>query len=308
MKRILLLLLISATILSLPLKTLAQEKPKRKATEHVKNLVEVDEDAERTKVKFPGGNIVVNNYSDTITKITLGHKRFEVIESYNKTRIRMVRVPREKFKGHWTGVDLGFNGYMAPEFSTSLPPEDQFMYLNFSKSTTVSLNFLQYSIPFQRNRNTIGAVIGAGWTFYNYRTDSKYIIELDDDGNTIGRPEENRTVSKNKLATSFLNFPLLFEFQIPVNNDEHRFFISAGAYGGFLVKARTKVVYDDNGTKTKDKNKGNLNVRPFQYGTMVRLGYRWIKLYATYNFSSLYMDNKGPELYPYTIGITLGSF
>jgi len=203
---------------------------------------------------------------------------------------------------------LGFNGYMASGFTTSLPPEDRFMDLNFSKSMSLSLNFLQYSIPFQRNRNTIGAVIGAGWTFNNYRTDSKYIIELDDDGNTIGRPEEDRTVTKNKLTTSFINIPLLFEFQIPTNNDRQRFFISAGGYTGFLVKAHTKVVYDDSGTKTKQKYKGNLNVSPVQYGAMVRLGYSWIKLYATYNFSTLYMKDKGPELYPYSIGLTLVNF
>ncbi len=300
MKRISILLVIAIYALVLPVKTVAQE--------NVKNLVEVNEDTEKTTVKFPGGNIEVNNYSDTITKITLGHRRFEVIENYNHTRIRMVRVPREKFKGHFAGVDLGFNGYMASGFTTSLPPEDQFMDLNFSKSMTVSLNFLQYSIPFQRNRNTIGAVIGAGWTFSNYRTDSKYIIELDDNGNTIGRPEEDRTVTKNKLSTSFINIPLLFEFQIPTNNDKQRFFISAGGYTGFLVKAHTKVVYDDSGTKTKQKYKGNLNVSPVQYGAMVRLGYSWIKLYATYNFSTLYMKNKGPELYPYSIGLTLTNF
>ena len=306
MKKISILLAIAVYALILPVKTVAQEN--KKTTGNVKNIVEVNEDTDKTTVKFPGGNIEVNNYSDTITKITLGHRRFEVIENYNHTRVRMVRVPREKFKGHFTGVDLGFNGYMASGFTTSLPTEDQFMDLNFSKSMSLSLNFLQYSIPLQRNRNTIGAVIGAGWTFYNYRTDSKYIIERDDNGIIIGRPEDDRTVAKNKLTTSFFNIPFLFEFQIPTNNDRQRFFISAGGYTGFLIKAHTKVVYDDNGTKNKQKYKGNLNVSPVQYGAMVRLGYSWIKLYATYNFSTLYMKNKGPELYPYSIGLTLTNF
>ena len=306
MKKISLLLAILIYIQFGAFKTVAQENNKK--AEQVKNLVEVNEDTDRTTVKFPGGNVEVNNFSDTITKVTLGHRRFEVIESHNKTRIRMVHVPRKKFKGHLVGVDLGFNGYMASGFTTSLPPEDQFMNLNFSKSMSVGFNFLQYSIPFQRNRNTIGAVIGAGWTFQNYRTDSKYIIELDDNGNTIGRPEEDRTVTKNKLSTSFINIPLLFEFQIPTNRDKQRFFISAGGYTGFLVKAHTKVVYDDGGTKTKQKYKGNLNVSPVQYGAMVRLGYSCISLYATYNFSSLYMKNKGPELYSYSIGLTLVNF
>jgi hypothetical protein len=285
----------------------AQKGPKP-AKEHVSNLVEVDEYPDHTRVKFPGGKVEVHEHSDTITKITLGHKRFEVIEDHNKTRVRMVRVPRKKFKGHFAGFDIGFNGYMAPDYQLSLPPGSQFMDLNASKSVNVSLNFLQYSIPLQRYRNNIGLVMGLGWTFNNYRTDSQYILERDENGIIVGRPETERTVSKNKLATNFFNFPLLLEFQIPTNQDKHRFFISAGGYAGFLKKAHTKTVYNDNGSKSKDKYKGNLNVKPFQYGAMVRVGYRWIKLYGTYNFSTLLMEDKGPELYPYSIGLTLISF
>ena len=307
MKKITTFILAFALIFSSAQNILSQENTNKKNT-HVKNILEVDDNSQRTTVNILGSKIEVNNYSDTITTITLGRNRFEVIEAYNKDRIRMVRLPIERFKGHFMGVDLGFNGYMASGFTTVLPPEDQFMDLHNGKSMSVGLNFMQYSIPFQRNRNTIGAVIGASWTFYNYRTDSKYIIELDDDGNTIGRPEENRTVTKNKLATSFINIPFLFEFQIPVNKDINRFFISAGPYAGFLVKGHTKVVYEDNGTKSKEKYKGDLNLNPFQYGVMVRFGYRWIKFYATYNFSGLYMKDKGPELYPYTIGLTLVNF
>ncbi len=306
MKKAIALSLFSAILVVFPGKTMAQENNKHKT--HVKNIIEVDDNVDKTTVKFPGGNIEVNNFSDTITKVTLGHKRIEVIEGYNKTRVRVVRVPIERFKGHFMGVDLGFNGYMASGFTTELPPEDSFMDLHNGKSMSVSLNFLQYSIPFQRNKNTIGAVIGAGWTFYNYRTDNNYIIQLDDDGNTVGIPENDRTVTKNKLTTSYINIPLLFEFQIPVNKDINRFFISAGPYAGFLVKAHTKVVYEDNGSKSKEKYKGNLNVNPFQYGAMIRFGYRWIKFYATYNFSALYMKGKGPELYPYSIGLTLANF
>ncbi|NPA36398.1 MAG: PorT family protein [Chlorobi bacterium] len=284
----------------------SQENNEKKG--NIKNIIEVEENPDKTTVNILGGKLEVNNYSDTVTAITLGRNKFEVIEEHNRGRLRMVRLPVTKFKGHFTGIDLGFNGYMASGFTTVLPPEGEFMDLHNSKSLSVGLNFLQYSIPFQRNKNTIGAVIGASWTFYNYRTDNNYIIELDDDGNTTGRPEENRTVTKNKLTTSYINFPFLFEFQIPTNKDNNRFFISAGPYAGFLVKGHTKVVYEDNGTKSKEKYKGDLNLNPFQYGVMVRMGYRWIKFFASYNFSTLYMDGKGPELYPYSIGFTLVNF
>jgi len=286
----------------------AQEETTKK--NQSRSLAKIQEDFDQTTVEIPGIKMEVKNHSDTITKITIGHKRFEVIEDHNRSRIRMVRIPREKFKGHWAGVDLGFNGFMNSDFKTSPPADGEFMDLNQGKSVSIGLNLFQYSIDLQRNKNNIGLVTGIGWTFYNYRTDSQYIIEKDQvTGNTMGRFEADKNVKKNKITASFINIPLLLEFQVPAGQDHNnRFFFSAGGYCGFKLGSHTKVVYDDGGGKDKDKNRGDINIRPFQYGAMVRVGYRFIKLYGTYNFSTFYADNKGPELYPYTIGLTLINF
>ncbi len=304
-KQIILACLLLSTSL---LMTSAQEKTTTQSES--RSLAKIEENSDHTTIEIPGIKMEVNNYNDTITKITLGHKRFEIIEDHNRSRIRMVRIPREKFKGHWAGVDLGFNGFMNSDFKTSPPVGGEFMDLNQGKSVSIGLNFLQYSIDLQRHKNNIGLVTGLGWTFYNYRTDSQYIIEKDNvTGNTIGRYETDKNVKKNKITASFINIPLLLEFQIPAGQDHNnRFFLSAGGYCGFKLGSHTKVVYGSGSDKNKDKNRGDINMRPFQYGAMVRVGYRFIKLYGTYNFSTFYADNKGPELYPYTIGLTLINF
>jgi hypothetical protein len=38
------------------------------------------------------------------------------------------------------------------------------------------------------------------------------------------------------------------------------------------------------------------------------LGYRWINLFATCDLQPLFNGNKGPEVFPYTIGLALISF
>jgi hypothetical protein len=214
-----LLQILSLLIISLVVTTglVAQEKNK--------TIVTVEENYGKSVVKAPGVKIEVDDFSDTITKITIGTRRFEIIDDFNRARIRMVRVPREKFKGHWAGCDLGFNGYMTSGFSTDLAPEDMFMDLNASKSVMFSINFLQYNIGLQKNKNNIGMVLGAGWTFYNYRTDLPYTFERDPDtGKTIGVPvADTRKVEKNKITSSFINIPLLFELQIPSSEPFHRF-------------------------------------------------------------------------------------
>jgi len=293
--------------LSLSLFSSAQEKKKKETS---RSIVTVEENYEKSVVTAPGVKVEIDNFSDTITKITVGTRRFEIIDDYNRSRIRVVRVPREKFKGHWAGCDIGFNGYFNSDFSTDLAPADQFMDLNGSKSVTFSINFLQYNIGLQRNKNNFGMVIGAGWTFYNYRTDQPYTFERDPNtGKTIGVPvSAERSVEKNKITTSFINIPLLFELQVPSSEPFHRFYISAGPYCGFKIGGHTKLVYKENGNRVKDKGNDDINLTPFQYGAMVRVGYRFINLYATYNFSTFYTNNRGPELYPFTIGLSLVQF
>ncbi len=302
MKKVLLILSVMALALLAAIDSTAQEQ--------TKSIVTVEETHGKSVVKAPGVKIEVDDFSDTITKITVGTRRFEIIDDYNRARIRMVRVPREKFKGHWAGCDLGFNGYVTSDFSTDLPTEALFMDLNASKSVMFSINFLQYNIGLQKHKNNFGMVLGAGWTFYNYRTDQAYYFKRDEaTGQTIGVPvDDTRTVEKNKITTSFINFPLLFEWQIPASEPFHRFYISAGPYCGFKLGGHTKIVYKEDGDRNKDKGRDDINLNPFQYGAMVRLGYRFINLYATYNFSTFYTNNRGPELYPFTVGISLVQF
>jgi hypothetical protein len=304
MKKAFLIILLTACFVPFMNQAHAQESEKSKS------IVSVEESNGKSIVKAPGVKVEVDEFNDTITKITIGSRRFEVIEDYNRSRIRMVRVPREKFKGHWAGCDIGFNSYMTSDFSTDLPSEALFMDLNGSKSVTFSINFLQYNIGLQRNKNNFGMVLGAGWTFYNYRTDQPYAFQRDPaTGQTVGVPlPAEQSVEKNKITTSFINIPMLFEWQIPASEPYHRFYISAGPYCGFKIGGHTKVVYKENGNRTKDKGKDDINLTPFQYGAMVRVGYRFINLYATYNFSTFYTENRGPELYPFTIGLSLVQF
>jgi len=301
------IIIILVVAISLSFSTKAQEKENNETS---RSLITIHEDHDKSVIKAAGIKLEVDNFSDTITKITVGTRRFEIIDDFDRARVRVVRVPREKFKGHWAGCDIGFNGYLNSDFSTNLAPEDRFMDLNGSKSVTFSINFLQYNIGLQRHKNNFGIVIGAGWTFYNYRTDQAYTFERDAaTGKTIGVPvAEEKSVEKNKITNSFINIPLLFELQVPSSQPYHRFYISAGPYCGFKVGGHTKLVYKENGNRVKDKGNDDINLNPFQYGAMVRVGYRFINLYATYNFSTFYTNNRGPELYPFTVGLSLVQF
>ncbi len=280
--------------------TTTKEKKENKAID----VVVIDENREKAIVGFPKAKVEIQEHNDTITKITLGHKRWEFIEEDDKTNVRMVHIPRENFKGHYSGVLLGFCNYSGKDFDTSIPADGDFMELNSGKSMAFTINFLQYDIGLQKRKKNLGLVTGLGWTVYNYRLDNQFAVQKNDQGITYGEPIVDK-VDKSKIVASYLNVPLLFEAQIPSDKNRCTAFISAGVFGGFKIGSHTKIVYTDG---DKDKSRDDININPFQYGAMVQVGYKIIKLYATYNFSTLYENDKGPELYPYSIGITLANF
>lgn len=273
------------------------------------DLVTVEETKTYTNVTFPGGKVEVHHRNDTVTRITLGSRKFEILDESKQgtTRIRMVHEPRQTFKGHWAGVDLGLNNFFSSPFKSELPEDARFMDLNTGKSVTVGVNILQHNIGLQKNSNNLGLVTGMGITFNNYRLDSPNILTRDEQGNTSYFVTD-RDVKKNKLTTTFLTVPLLLEMQIPTGSDGNRIYISGGLYSGFKLGSHTKMVYHDNAGSKKEKSRSDLNVNSFKYGATVRAGYRFVKLYATCDLSRLFQAGQGPELYPWSVGITLLNF
>lgn len=274
----------------------------------IKEIVTVEERHDRTRVTFPGGKVEVREFSDTITQVTVGTRRFDIIEHQSgNTRIQMVRVPRDRFKGHWSGFDLGFNNFFSSPFNSGLPPEDAWMDLNGGKSMSVGFNLLQYNIGLQKNNNNLGLVTGLGWLINNYRLDSQHIMRRRENGIT-GFELSERNIDKNKLVTSFITIPLLFEVQLPFKDRNADFFFSVGPYGSFRLGSHTKVVFNDQDGKEKEKWREDLNINPFKYGMMVRTGYKWLKFFATFDLSPMIEKNRGPELYLWSIGLTLVQF
>lgn len=278
----------------------AQEQQPQK-----KHIVSIEEKNNTTKVTIPGITIEVDDISDTIAKISMGQKRYDIVEGDDHTYISEVRIPQKRFKGHYSGITMGFNWYVDRDFNTSFEPEQAFMDLNIGKSLSFGINPLQYSIGLQKEKNTIGLVLGAGWSVHNYRFNHNYQLVKDNSGMTNGIKLENE-LSKNKLTISYINIPLMLEFQIPLNNQKNRLIFDIGGYCGFKIGSHTKMIDAQSGSK--EKRRPDLNINPIQYGTIFQLGFKQVKLFGTYNFSTLFNKDKGPELYPVQIGISLLSF
>ncbi len=281
-----------------------------------KDFLKVVENSKGTKVSVR--NFVNFEDDSDTTKIRIGRKQINIIDGWHGTRVRIKKVRRwdsetnsykkPSFRGHWSGFEMGINSFANSDYSNYPAEFDDFMDLNLVKSIAVNLNFLQYDISLQKTKTNIGIVTGMGLEWNNYRFDQDITLKEGEDGMIYPDPiNPDWSVKKSKLTSLYLTVPLLMEFQIPVKND-HKLHISAGLIGGLRLGTHTKIKYKRKGNSHKDKDRDDYNLQAFRYSAHARIGYRAINLFATYGMTDLFRKNKGPELTPYTIGLTLVRF
>ena len=246
------------------------------------------------------------------TRIKLGKKEFRVVENSDgvvvfKSRTddndRPERSSSRRFKGHLGGLEFGFNSYLTDFWSTTLEPEDYYLDLNTAKS--MNWNFLLPCINIGFTRH-FGMVASLGLSFNKYRFDGNNSIVKDDDG-VIGPyyPEPGIVYSKTKLSTTYATLPLMLEGQIPVSqNSRHTINVGAGVIGAVKLGSSTKMVYHTDG-KQKEKHKDDYSLNTLRWGATARVGYEFFQVYGTCYFTQLFEEGKGPELYPFEVGIAL---
>jgi hypothetical protein len=147
-----------------------------------------------------------------------------------------------------------------------------------------------------------------GLQFKSYRLEQNTTIERLENGRIEPQTLYFEQNQKSKLSIVSLMVPLLAEVQFPLNHYKNRLYISGGAFGTIRLDSHTKIKYRVEGKKEKLKTPGHFSLQDFNYGLMVRAGYRWVNVFATYELTPFFKEDKGPELTPVTFGITLISF
>lgn len=300
----------------------APETPEVEVVEipEVSELPESPEVKVSTKTKITVGKneiFIIEDDGDT-TKLQLGSKGLSIIEGNGGYTVNVIEMddkekPKEekvsvdkkkkkkkKFNPHYAGFEIGLNNFLDPGYSLHT---GDFMDLNTAKSWNYNLNFLEYGIGL--GTSYAGLVTGMGFEWSNYIFDANNSIQKGLNGNIINRPEPYNGITKSKLSMTYLNVPLILEFQIPTGNK--RIHISGGITGGVKLASKTKIKYRDGG-RQKEVRKDDFSLSPFRYGATVRIGYRAINLFANYYFSPLFGETAEPEIYPFSVGLNLISF
>ena len=263
-----------------------------------------------------GADLLSIEGSDSALNLRVGNRGLSLLESLEGPKINFEKYSRsdewaeddkknspnqrkDRFRGHWTGIELGFNNYVTTGKSMVLPADIEYMTLNSSSSVNFNLNFSQLNIRLLRH---LGIVTGLGLNFNNYKFDGDNNIQKGTN-NRIEILDPGAPLEKSKLATVFLDLPLLLELQIPVNNSHLNF--AAGPIGAIKIGSHTKMVYQDG---PKVKAYGDFSLNMLRYGATARVGFGNFQLYGTYYKTPLFQAGKGPagyNLYPFEVGFAL---
>lgn len=207
--------------------------------------------------------------------------------------------------GKYIGINIMYNGLVSGLGSMNLPSNAQYM-TQTTKSIGVDLNLID-GVLF--SSGCFGIVSGLGLEINNFRFANNISLTRDKDGYTIpdnSYTERGINLSKSKLTTTYLNVPLLFQFQIGRTpyKKESDCWISVGIVGGIKLQSYTKVMYSHEGRDVKKKEFNNQNIANFHLGFQASIGfYSGFNVTAKYYPQSIFRSDFGPHVEQVSIGI-----
>lgn len=295
-------------------------KGKTDVTGRSSQLVMVDEGNDTVSVNLGALKVGVNERRGT-TEVQMGKHRLVVDEDGNVKWRRNSR--NNRFDGHWGGFDLSFNGYLTKDMDMNFTKGDSYLDLDMPKSVGVHLNIYEQNVQLNP-AGTLGLITGLGIEWHNYRFEGDVRL-VSDSSELKGYFYKGVTLDKSKLTVSYLTLPVLFEYQNQADRKLSQFHVSAGLLLGVRIGSHTKLIYNQTDTPydlidpatgaVVTSNKSPLeetykqfesfHLNPFKADAMVRIGWGYLNLFGTYGITTLFRDGRGPELYPFSVGIKL---
>jgi hypothetical protein len=263
------------------------------------------------------------------TEVSIGDHKIQVNEDgvvNIKNLIKEKKKKRPKFDGHWAGIDIGINGYLTPDFDMNYGKSYNYLDLRMSKSIKVGVNLFEQNISLSKNQ-VFGITTGLGLEYNNYRFNNNVCL-ISDSSEIKGYYSDGVAISKNKLVATYLTLPVLFELQTNKYSKSNSFHFTAGMVFGLRIGSHTKKVFEElekdyilNDPETgqtlftatspeerKSKKYNDFHLNPFRMDATARIGWGWVNVFATYSLTTLFKTDRGPELYPFSVGLTISDW
>lgn len=166
---------------------------------------------------------------------------------------------------------------------------------------------------YQIKESAIYLAGGIGMGMHNLYSNT-YIPDIKADSIGFEKIPDGISYKKSKISLTYVDIPL--EFRI---RTKKYFRIAFGFKVGFLLNSHTKYKgnrfdVEDDGTVNSDgvnvveKERDIKQLETWRYGPTFRIGYKWFNITVYYQLSKVFKVDKGPQLYPISIGVAVIPF
>lgn len=165
--------------------------------------------------------------------------------------------------------------------------------------------FMMYN-HVMNDKGNISFAGGLGITNENLYLKGAYIPNVKADSIAFSKLPNGIKEKRSKLNVTYLDIPIELRF---VTKSQMRF--TLGMKFGFLINSKTMYKGDNpdgSQTGTQQQHKNVNQLEGTRFGVQARVGYKWIHLYGYYSLNKVFKADKGPQMYPISVGISVMPF
>jgi len=254
--------------------------------------------------------VTIDTLPGDSTAITIGNWRLIVHEEGEDDEdvdVSFGKIPKveevdsryvDKFDTEWFLFDMGYNTFLNADNKVQVDaPYSAMEDLHSWGSFDVNLHMFRSRVNIAKG--FLNFNYGLSFEWHHYRFDNNFSIVPDADTFTINT--ETIQYEKNKFNTTHLTIPVLIGFETKPWDTENSFRMQFGYSPGLMLRGKTKLKYDGQ----KDIEKGDFNLAPFRQEINYVIGYGDFNLYASYDLNSMFVEDEGPELHPFSVGLVI---
>ncbi len=159
---------------------------------------------------------------------------------------------------------------------------------------------------------------GVGFNSHNIHMEAFPIEYKTTEGGSYTHLDQNffegKSITVNKISTNFIDIPVEVRFRSKPHKNGKRIAASVGFKLGWLVQSHTKtktdvdLYYQGVNFRRKVKTYDIPNLTKFRYGVTARVGYANFYLNFFYSLTPLFIEGKGTDAVPISIGIGVSPF
>jgi TonB family protein len=203
----------------------------------------------------------------------------------------------KRYDAHWAGFDIGTLILMSKGFNSSFE-NNPYWENNIGRSNSFNLNLFEYKLPIFKQY--FGLTTGLGMAVSTIGFRDNYILQHNQDS-VFALIDTTQTYKMNNLTAGYVTVPLLLEFSSKPKQKKS-FYVAAGVVGGLrFASSTTKTGKYANGDRFQNVVRSKYNLNPITLDATLRAGYGGIGVYASYQLTSLFKNNKTVEIFPFKV-------